>query len=84
MIVNSVNACFFKGLGRGADGKWRFRNEGPMGLVRLAGHTTSPTPADFDGDGVPDLVLGAEDGFFYRLDNPRARAKSGKQGATFP
>lgn len=71
MIVNGVNADFFKGLGRGADGKWRFRNEGPMGLVRLAGHTTSPTPADFDGNGIPDLVLGAEDGFFYRLCNPR-------------
>lgn len=71
MIVNGVNAEFFKGLGRGADGKWRFRNEGPMGLVRLAGHTTSPTPADFDGNGIPDLVLGAEDGFFYRLCNLR-------------
>ena len=78
MIVNSVNADFFKGLGRGADGKWRFRNEGPMGLVRLAGHTTSPTPADFDGDGTPDLVLGAEDGFFYRLDNPYGCRKTGK------
>lgn len=73
MIVNGVNADFFKGLGRGVDGKWRFRNEGPMGLIRLAGHTTSPTPADFDGDGRPDIVLGAEDGFFYRFRNRRGR-----------
>ena len=27
---------------------------------------------DFDGDGVSDLLLGAEDGFFYYLKNPRS------------
>ena len=70
LIVNGVNADFFKGLGHGSDGKWRFRNEGAMGCLRLAGHATSPTVADFDGDGIPNLVLGAEDGFLYRLDNP--------------
>ena len=75
-LVNGVNVDFHKGLGRGKDGKWRFRNEGPMGLVRLAGHTTSPTPADFDGDGIASLVVGAEDGFFYRLDPPRAQTRS--------
>lgn len=73
MIVNGKNADFFKGLGRGMDGKWRFRNEGPMGELQLSGHTTSPTAADFDGDGIPDLVLGAENGFFYRLDNPNKK-----------
>lgn len=72
MIVNGKNADFFRGLGRGTDGKWRFRNEGPMGELQLSGHTTSPTAADFDGDGIPDLVLGTENGFFYRLDNPRS------------
>ena len=77
MIVNGTNADFFKGLGRGADGKWRFCNEGAMGKQKLAGHTTSPTPADFNGDGVPDLVLGAEDGFFYRLCNPRTVSTKG-------
>jgi len=30
---------------------------------------------DIDGDGVPDLVVGAEDGFFYRLNNPRSKKR---------
>jgi len=28
---------------------------------------------DFDGDGVRDLLLGAEDGRFYTLKNPRSK-----------
>lgn len=30
-----------------------------------------PTACDFNADGIPDIVLGAEDGFFYYLQNPR-------------
>src|SRR5690606_24292769 len=33
------------------------------------GHTTSPTIVDWNEDGVPDLLLGAEDGHFYYLEN---------------
>ncbi len=32
---------------------------------RLEGHSTSPTTCDWDGDGMPELLVGAEDGFFY-------------------
>ncbi|MCF7765084.1 MAG: VCBS repeat-containing protein [Verrucomicrobia bacterium] len=45
----------------------------PMGPVSddlLAGHTTSPTVVDWDQDGIPDLLAGAEDGHFYHLRNP--------------
>ena len=35
--------------------------------------TTKPTVADWDRDGVPDLLIGAEDGFFYQVKNPRAK-----------
>jgi len=28
---------------------------------------------DFDGDGIPDFLGGAEDGRFYYLKNPRAK-----------
>jgi hypothetical protein len=28
---------------------------------------------DFNGDGIPDFLGGAEDGRFYYLKNPRSR-----------
>ena len=36
---------------------------------KLAGHTTSPTFVDWDNNGIPDLLLGAEDGHFYYWKN---------------
>ncbi|MCA9231638.1 MAG: VCBS repeat-containing protein [Planctomycetales bacterium] len=38
---------------------------GPLSEKVLAGHTTSPTTVDRNGDGVPELLLGAEDGRIY-------------------
>ena len=35
--------------------------------IRLTGHDTSPTTVDWNKDGVPELLLGAEDGHFYYL-----------------
>lgn len=73
LITNcDPNANFFRGLGRNAEGRWVFEYRGPMHPHRLAGHSTAPTPVDWNKDGVPDLLLGAEDGFFYLLRNPRA------------
>ncbi len=48
---------------------WAFFDEGPMDDRRLAGHTTSPTVVDWNGDGKPDLLTGAEDGHFYYQPN---------------
>ena len=28
---------------------------------------------DWDRDGIQDLLIGAEDGYFYHMKNPRAR-----------
>jgi hypothetical protein len=39
----------------------------------IEGHDTHPAAVDFDGNGVPDLVIGAEDGRLYYLRNPRTR-----------
>ena len=47
------------------------RTRGPLDATVLAGHTTSPTVVDWDRDGVPDLLVGAEDGYFYYKKNPR-------------
>ncbi len=73
VMLNSVpNVNFFRGLGRDAQGRWAFRDEGPVSAHVLAGHATKPTTADWDGDGIPEMLIGAEDGFFYQLKNPRA------------
>jgi hypothetical protein len=46
-----------------------FRNMGDLAQGVLAGHSTAPTVVDWDKNGVPDLLVGAEDGNFYYLKN---------------
>ena len=50
-----------------------FRDRGPLDDRVLAGHTTSPTVVDWDKNGIPDLLVGAEDGYLYYKTNPRAK-----------
>ncbi len=66
LIVNSVNADLLENIGT-VDGKVIFRNKGSLNTHKLAGHTTSPTIVDWNKNGIPDLLLGAEDGHFYHL-----------------
>ncbi len=68
ILINSQNAELWQQVER-SDGKWLFKNLGNLSDTNLAGHDTSPTTVDFDGDGVRDLLLGAEDGRFYFLKN---------------
>ncbi len=70
ILVNSENATLLRQV-KSADGKWLFRDEGLIGERKISGHTTSPAVVDWNGDGVPDLLVGAEDGRFYYLKNPR-------------
>ena len=69
ILANGVNVNFLRNIGQGDE--WRFKNEGPLGERVLAGHTTSPTVVDWNRDGMPDLIAGAEDGLFYFLENSR-------------
>jgi hypothetical protein len=72
ILMNSApNVNFFRALGRDGQGRWTFKDEGPVSTHLLAGHATKPTTADWDKDGIPDLLIGAEDGFFYQVKNPR-------------
>lgn len=72
ILINSQNAELWQQVEQ-RDGKWLFKNVGNLSETNLAGHDTSPTTVDFDGDGVRDLLLGAEDGRFYTLKNPRSK-----------
>lgn len=71
LLVNSQNATLLQ-QGDAREGKWFFKEMGPLSGDNIEGHDTSPTTADFNNDGVPDLVVGAEDGRFYYLRNPRS------------
>jgi hypothetical protein len=64
---------FLRGLGRDAQGRWRFRDEGPVSAHVLAGHATKPTAVRRAAGGPADLLIGAEDGLFYQVKNPRSR-----------
>lgn len=74
LITNSQpNASLFLGRGINERGEWSFQYQGPMHPHVIAGHSTTPTPVDWDRNGVPDLLIGAEDGFFYNLRNSRSQ-----------
>ena len=68
LLVNSENVALFVNEGE-QDGRVVLRHAGNVAARKLAGHTTSPTPVDWNNDGVPDLLVGAEDGHFYYLEN---------------
>lgn len=72
ILLNSSNADLYRGLGK-QDGKWRFTHAGTLASQNIEGHDVSPTVVDFDNDGIPDFVGGAEDGRFYFLANPRKK-----------
>lgn len=88
LLVNSKNAEMWRGLGQN-DGVWKFAKSGDVSTRNIEGHDTSPTSVDFDGDDVPDLLIGAEDGKLYYLRNPRglkarAAATSSETSAAAP
>ena len=68
LIVDSQNAAWFRNV-REEEGEVWYEYMGNLSDRVLAGHTTCPTPVDWDGDGRPDLLLGAEDGHFHLLKN---------------
>jgi hypothetical protein len=52
---------------------------GPLIEAAIAGHNPTPNVADWNGDGRLDVLIGAEDGFFYFFDGAfiaRRKAKN--------
>ena len=83
VLLNSANANLLQQV-RMVDGNWIFSDTGPLVQRNIEGHDVSPTVVDFNGDGIPDFIGGAEDGHFYYLKNPthyyRYREGSGREG----
>lgn len=71
LLLNSANADFLKQT-EFKNGTWIMKNAGALAERNIEGHDVSPTVVDFDGDGVPDFLGGAEDGRFYFKKNPRS------------
>lgn len=69
LLVNGASADLLLNVSETA-GEWRFRAAGTIDGRKLAGHTTAPATVDWNNDGTPDLLVGAEDGFLYYLRRP--------------
>jgi predicted neuraminidase len=64
LLVNSENAMWYRNVAD-RNGKVVLKKIGNLARRNVSSHTTSPTACDFDQDGKPDLVLGAENGLLY-------------------
>ncbi|MEK6260602.1 MAG: exo-alpha-sialidase [Planctomycetota bacterium] len=71
VLLNGVNANLLRQVEK-RDADWVMKDMGPLDTRKIEGHDTSPTTVDWNNDGVPDLLVGAEDGRFYYLKNVRA------------
>jgi hypothetical protein len=71
-LVNAANAAFLRQTGA-HDGQWFFKDLGLLSDRNIEGHDVSPAVVDFNGDGIPDFLGGAEDGHFYYLKNSRTK-----------
>ncbi|RLA42893.1 MAG: VCBS repeat-containing protein, partial [Gammaproteobacteria bacterium] len=70
LLFNSTNADFYRNMGE-QDGKVVLKNMGAMNPRKISGHTSSPTVVDWDHNGIPDLLVGSEDGHLYFMKNLR-------------
>jgi hypothetical protein len=70
VLANSSNAEFWQNIAD-REGMFKLINRGTLFKRNISSHTTSPTVVDWNGDKVPDLLVGAEDGFLYYGRNPR-------------
>lgn len=72
LLLNSSSANLLRQVDA-RDGKWFFKDEGPLVKQNIEGHDVNPAVVDWNGDNVPDFLGGAEDGRLYYLRNTRKR-----------
>lgn len=72
ILLNSSSANFLRQTSS-QDGKWIFKDMGALVQQNIEGHDVGPAVVDFDSNGVPDFLGGAEDGHLYHFKNPRAK-----------
>ncbi|MBN2594367.1 MAG: VCBS repeat-containing protein [Sedimentisphaerales bacterium] len=72
LMVNSQNINFLQNVSEN-NSAHVFCDRGMVADRILAGHTTSPAIVDWNKDNIPDLLIGAEDGFFYYMKNPHSK-----------
>ena len=93
LLVNSENAAWYRNCEE-RDGKIVLKRIGNLAERNVAGHTSSPAACDFDRDGKPDLLVGAENGRIYHIahddcitystDQIQARAPTSRPDPKFP
>ena len=64
LLVNGTNAEWYRQV-ESSDNHIVLAPQGALAERLLSSHTTSPTTVDWNKNGVPDLLIGAEDGHFY-------------------
>jgi hypothetical protein len=65
ILTNSENATWWRNCKDAEDDKVILKKIGNLAKRNVAGHTSSPTVCDFDGNGKPDLIVGSENGRLY-------------------
>lgn len=63
-MLDSKNILLIENRGE-KNGNTIYQRRGDLTDLKLAGHNTSPTIVDWNKDGKPDLLIGAEVGHFY-------------------
>ncbi|MGI9474691.1 MAG: exo-alpha-sialidase [Rubripirellula sp.] len=66
VLVNSENATWYRNC-VDRDDTVVLKRIGNLAKRNVAGHTSSPAVCDFDKDGKPDLIVGAENGRIYHI-----------------
>ncbi len=66
ILVNSENAAWYRNC-ETRNGRIVLKKIGNLARRNVAGHTSSPSTCDFDGNGKPDLLVGAENGRIYYI-----------------